>query len=192
MMDAILITLLSMTPIVGIRGALPTAIEIYGMDVLPAYFFSVLGEFIPVFIILALLGAVTEWLSRNSQFFDRLFTNLFEKTRRDYDGRIGKYGLFALLIYTAIPVPFSGAWTASLVIFLFGLPYWRSITAVFFGILLAGVNVLILMEVGKGIEEHHGMTTLVGVILLAGLILFLYHRKRKIKKNKENVQSGNI
>jgi len=186
------VMLLAMTPVVGIRGALPMAIMGYEMEVLPAYFFSVMGEFIPVFFILALLGIISEWLSANFSFFNRFFNFLFKKTRRDYDGRVGKYGLFALFLYTAIPVPFSGAWTASLVVFLFGLPYLRSIISIFFGILFAGINVLIIMEMGKSIEEYHGITTLIGLALLAGLVYFLYHRKRKNKRIQNNVQSGNL
>ncbi len=172
---------ISMTPLIGIRGAIPVAIMGYEMSIYSAYFWSVLGEFIPVFFILALLGRVSQWLSENFFFMKRFFDFLFEKTRKNYNGRLQKYGLFALFLFTGIPLPFSGAWTASLVVFLFGLPYWKSVTAIFFGVLLAGINILIIMEMGITIEKYQGPLALLGIIFLSGLVYFLYKRKNEKK-----------
>lgn len=183
MTEVLTIIFLAMTPIAGIRLALPTAIIGYEMDVFLAYFLSVFGEFIVVFFILAFLGVVSEWLSAHFLFIRKFFDFLFSKTRRNYNERVGKYGLFALFLYTGIPLPFSGAWTASLVVFLFGLPYWKSILAIFCGVLLAGINILIIMEMGIAIEKYHGSFVLGGIIALTGLVYFLYWRKSK-NKNK--------
>ncbi len=170
-----------MTPVVGIRGAIPTAIIGYEMDVISAYTFSVIGEFLPVFFIIGFLGIVSKWLSNNFKTFDKFFKFLFDKTKKDYHGRVGKYGLLALFFYTAIPVPFSGAWTASLIVFLFGLPYWKSILAIFLGVLASGLNILIIMELVSEIEDFYGRTVLLGLILLVSLIYYLYYRKNKNK-----------
>ncbi len=181
MIEEITTVLIGMTPLVGIRAAIPVAILNFGMSTPYAYFLSVLGEFIPVFFILAFLGAVSKWLSFKFSFMRRFFDFLFQKTRRDYNGRVHKYGLFALFLYTGIPLPFSGAWTASLVVFLFGLPYWKSVGVIFCGILLAGVNVLIIMEMGIAIEKYQGPLALVGLIALASLVYFLYYRRNNKK-----------
>ncbi len=174
--------LFAMTPVFGIRGAILIAILVYEMDIYSAYFWSVLGEFFPVFFILLFLGAVSEWLSKNFAFMKRFFSFLFSKTRKDYNGRVEKYGLFALFLYTAIPLPFSGAWTASLVTFLFGLSRRKAIVAIFFGVLLSGINIILLLQMGIAIEKYRGPMTVVGLIALASLVYFLYHRRNK-KKN---------
>lgn len=177
------VLLVSMTPLLGIRGALPMALFVYQMTPLTAYVLSVIGEFIPVFFILAFLGGVSRWLSERFLFFKNFFEKLFEKTRRDYDKRLEKHGLLALMIYTAIPLPFSGAWTASLVVFLFGLPYLKSLLSIFLGVLLCGINILIILEMGVVLERYRGFLSILGVLLLAGLIYFLYHRRINGKKN---------
>ncbi len=175
--------LLAMTPIVGIRGAIPMALFVYEMDVYAAFFWSVLGEFFPVFFILLFLKSVSEWLSNNFSIFKKFFDFLFSKTRRDYSGKVEKYGLLALLLYTAIPLPFSGAWTASLVTFLFGFSRKKAMVVIFFGVLLSGINIILILQAGITIEEYSGPLTLLGFVAFASLIYFLYHRKR----NKQNV-----
>ncbi len=182
MIEEIVIVLIAMTPLAGIRAAIPVAVMGYEMTIPAAYFLSVLGEFIPVFIILAFLGVVSQWLSHNFSFMRRFFDFLFEKTRRDYNGRVHKYGIFALFLFTGIPLPFSGAWTASLVVFLFGLPYWKSVFAIFCGILLAGINILIIMEMGIAVEKYHGPLAIAGFVALVSLIYFLYYRRNNNKK----------
>ncbi len=179
--------ILAMTPIVGIRAALPVAILHYEMEPAWAYFWSVLGEFFPVIFILLFLKVVSEWLSEKFSFMKKFFDFLFSKTRRDYDGRVHKYGLFALFLYTGIPLPFSGAWTASLVTFLFGFPRRKALPVIFAGVLLSGVNILLIMELGIAIERYSGYMAVAGFFALAFLIYFLYHRR-----NKKNVQSSTI
>lgn len=175
--------LMGMTPIVGIRGAIPLALTVYQMDPWAAYFFSVLGEFLPVFYILALLDPISKWLSKNFSFMKKFFDFLFNRTRRDYKGRVEKYGYFALFLFTGIPLPFSGAWTASLVVFLFGMNYWKSVIAIFFGVLLAGLNVFLITQTGITIEKYHGVQRLLGITLFAIFVYFIYHRK-KVNSNK--------
>ena len=54
---------------------------------------------------------------------------------------IEKWGPLALIIFVAIPLPFTGAWTGSLVAFVFDLPFKKSIALIFIGVLIAGVLV---------------------------------------------------
>ncbi len=184
MASEIMTVLLAMTPLVGIRGAIPVAITVYEMNVPLAYLLSVLGEFIPFFFILGFLEPVSRWLSSNFSLMKRFFEGLFAKTRRDYGGRVEKYGFFALFLFTGIPLPFSGVWTASLVVFLFGLDYVKSATAIFLGTLLAGVNVLLITKGGVNIEKYYGIQTLVGLIVFVLFVYFIYHRKKvNTKKN---------
>ncbi len=173
--------LLAMTPIVGIRAAIPVAVFVYEMSALSAYFWSVLGEFLPVIFILKFLGVVSAWLSKKFVFMDNFFNALFSKTRRDYNGRVHKYGLLALFLYTGIPLPFSGAWTASLVTFLFGFPHKKAIPVIFAGVMLSGINILIIMEMGIAIEKYKGPLAVVGLAMLASLLYFLYYRRNNKK-----------
>ncbi len=186
MLEAILTVLISMTPIAGIRAALPMAVIVLEMDYPTAYLFSVIGEFIPVFIILAFLGVVSDWLSKNFSFMEKFFSVLFEKTRNDHGKRIEKYGPIALFFIAGIPVPFSGAWTTSLLVFLFGMPYWKSVIAIFLGILVAGINIILIMETGITIEKYYGPIGLIMLIILAAAFYFIYHHKVNGNKKCQN------
>ncbi len=179
--DELATVILAMTPVVGIRAAIPVAVFVYEMSIPSAYFWSVLGEFLPVIFILKFLGAVSIWLSNKFSFMQRFFDKLFAKTRRDYNGRVHRYGLLALFLYTGIPLPFSGAWTASLVTFLFGFPHKKAVPVIFAGVMLSGINILIIMEMGIAIEKYKGPLAVVGLAVLASLLYFLYYRRNNKK-----------
>ncbi len=180
--------LLSATPIIGIRAALPMAYFVFDMSIWYSYFWAVLGEFFPVVFILKFLGVVSDWLAKKFSFMDKFFQFLFSKTRRDYDSRVHRYGLFALFLYTGIPLPFSGAWTASLVTFLFGLPKRKALPVIFCGVLLSGLNIILIMELGIAIEKYRGMMMLAGLVMLLALISFMYYRRN----SKKYVKSSTI
>ncbi len=179
--EEITVALVAMTPIVGIRGAIPLAIFVYEMSIPSALFWSILGEFFPVFFILLFLKSISEWLSKKFLVFKRFFDFLFSKTRRDYDKRLEKYGLFALFLYTGIPFPFTGAWTASLVTFLFGIPRKKAMIAIFFGVILSGINIILIIKTGIAIEEYGGYMKVVGLVVFLSLFYFLYYRKKTNK-----------
>lgn len=183
MTDAILTILVSMTPIAGIRAALPMAVMVLEMDYISAYIFSVIGEFLPVFVILKFLGIVSKWLSEHFTFMDKFFTVLFTTTRKGHGKRIEKYGPIALFLLCGIPVPFSGAWTTSLLVFLFGMPYWKSVIAIFLGVLLAGINIILIMKTGITVEKYYGP---IGVaIFLIFIIIFYFLYRYKVNGNQK-------
>jgi uncharacterized membrane protein len=170
---------LSMTPIFEGRTVIPIAMLVYQMNPLSAYFWAILGNIIPIFVILIFLEPVSLWLSKHFSFMEKFFNFLFERTRKNYDERVKKYGYLALAIFTAIPLPITGAWTASLAAFLFGLSYVKSVIAIICGVLLAGVFVYFIIQTGVAIESYYGPQIVLGVILLALLIYFIRSKKKK-------------
>jgi uncharacterized membrane protein len=174
---------LSMTPLFEGRTVIPIAMLVYQMNPLSAYFWAILGNIIPIFVILIFLEPVSLWLSKHFSFMEKFFNFLFSKTRKNYDGRVKKYGHFALFLFTAIPLPVTGAWTASLVSFLFGLSRVKSIIAIVCGVMVAGAVVLFITKAGVALESYYGPQILMGIILVILLITFIFHYKKKKKKN---------
>lgn len=162
---------LSMTPLLELRGAIPFALLFYQMDFFSAYFWAVLGNLVPVFVVILFFDSVSGWLSKKSLLARRFFTFLFQKTRKDHSKRVEKYGYLALALFTAIPLPISGAWTGSLVAVVFGLNKKWSIVAVATGVLIAGVAVTFIVKTGVGVKDMYGAQTLLGVALF---IILLY------------------
>jgi uncharacterized membrane protein len=134
---------ISLIPFFELRGAIPVAIFIYEMPWWEAFPLAVLGNMIPVPIILKHLGNVERGLRKWNRW-DRFFTKLYSKTRARADERIKRYEAIGVMFFVAIPLPFTGAWTGSLIAYLFDIKFKRSILVVFAGVIIAGVIVTLL------------------------------------------------
>ena len=53
-------------------------------------------------------------------------------------GKIERYEFWGLLIFVAIPLPGTGAWTGSLAAAVMGMRFWKAMLAIGLGVLLAG------------------------------------------------------
>jgi len=135
--------LIAMVPIVELRGSIPIALEMYHLPLWSAYAFSVLGNMVPVFL-LPLLGVVSGALSRRFSFLERFFSWLFVRTRKRHERYLELFRDFALVIFVAIPLPFTGAWTATLVAFVFGIPLRRAFPLILLGVIIAAVIVSLI------------------------------------------------
>ncbi len=127
-------------PISELRGAIPVAMGIYGMGPFDAFFFSVLGNLLPVIPLLLFLEPVSNYLRRYS-IFDTFFTWLFSKTRRKNAESFEKYGSLALTIFVAIPLPVTGAWSGCAAAFVFGIKFRHALPAIAAGVMIAGIIV---------------------------------------------------
>ncbi len=174
------IFLWAMTPIGELRVAIPIGLTVYELSPAVVYFFAVLGNLFSTFLILTFLGAFSKWTSRNIYFFNRFFTWLFSQTRKNHYDKVNKYGLYLLPFFVAIPLPLTGGWTASLIAFVFGMPFKKAFPLIGLGILAAGLIVLFLTRAGIIIEKNFGWQMLIGILLISGIAYWLY------KKNKNN------
>jgi uncharacterized membrane protein len=136
--------IVSMIPIGELRVGLPLAISSLGLNWWEAYIFSVVGNFIPVIFILKLIGPVSSWLAKNFSFFKKFFDWLFERTRNKLSKNYELYGLWALALFVAVPLPITGAWTGALAAWLFGLDWKKSAVYILIGIMLAGIVVTLI------------------------------------------------
>jgi len=135
-----LITLLIATlPVSELRGAIPWALTAGGLGWQQAYFYAVLGNFLPVIPLLLLLEPVSLRLRKYS-IWDKFFTWLFERTRRR-SRLVERYEALGLALFVAIPLPVTGAWTGTVAAFLFGIRFKFAVWAILAGILIAGVVV---------------------------------------------------
>lgn len=133
--------LIAASPISELRGAIPLALGVYKLPLFLALFWAILGNMIPVFFILWLLPAASKFLSERFLFFKNFFDWLFVRTRDRHQRKIQIYKDLALVILVAIPLPLTGAWTGSLVAFLFNIPFKRALPLIFLGVLIAATLV---------------------------------------------------
>jgi uncharacterized membrane protein len=136
-----LITLVAAAlPVSEVRGAIPLAIGVYGYAPWQAYLLSVFGNLLPIIPLLLFLGPVSDYL-RRYKWGDRFFSWLFARTRRKYIQDHENFGLTALAIFVAIPLPMTGAWSGCAVAFLLGFRFWPAFAAIAAGVFIAGVVV---------------------------------------------------
>lgn len=144
--NELIIALLAALPVVELRAAIPIAVGVFHFSALRAYFFSVVGNLIPLGFLFFLLPKVLVTLSTISpkihQIFERYFFRLSEKHAEALD----KYGALFLLVFVAIPHPGGGVWAASLLAILFRLHPRFAVPAIMGGVLVSGLIVLSLTE----------------------------------------------
>ncbi len=134
----------AMLPVFELRGAIPAAYAMGMKDPILIYVLAVIGNFLPVLPILFLVGPAERHL-RRFRTMDRFFTWLFQRTVSRSDV-IKKYESLGLILFVAIPLPMTGAWTGSLAAYLFKLPLRMAIPCIILGILIAGVVVSLLSQ----------------------------------------------
>ena len=146
--------ILAMAPVSELRGAIPYAITVGKMPWQEAYLICVIANFVPVIPILYLVGPLSEFLRRWS-IFDRFFTWFFARARRK--GKlIERFEAVGLMLFVAIPLPVTGAWTGSVAAFLFGVRKRVALPAIFAGICIAGVIVTLA---SLGVISFWGIAT---------------------------------
>ena len=128
----------SMIPIIELRGSIPLG-ALLGLPYWMNYPLSVVGNLLPVPIILLFVKIVLDWMYRcRIRFFNKISGWIFQKAEKNKP-KIEKIGFWGLFIFVAIPLPGTGAWTGSLVAALMGMKFGRAFLAVVLGVLTAGV-----------------------------------------------------
>jgi uncharacterized membrane protein len=141
--------LVAMSPIIELRGAIPLALNVYGLPLWSAYLLSVSGNFIPLAGIVVLSRPISQFLSSRSSFFKEFFSWLFSQARKKTEklSRLGKS--LTVVILTALPIPFVGGWTGALAAFVLEIPPKRSLVLLLAGVSLAGIIVTGLTVIAR-------------------------------------------
>ena len=139
----------SMIPIIELRGAIPMG-AIFGMPWWQSYILSVIGNMLPVPIILLFVKAVLNFMARsNVKFFNKVADFLFKRVDKRR-GKIEKYSFWGVCLFVAVPLPVTGAWTGSLVAAVVGMKPWKAFISALLGVLIAGAIVTIIVYGGIG------------------------------------------
>lgn len=133
-------------PISELRGAIPLAILELDVPWHLAFMVAVAGNLLPVPFLLIFLAPLSRLFSKMG-ILDRLLNWTFRLSRRR-GGIIERYGFLGLVLFVAIPLPVTGAWTGSIVAFLLGMSFWRAFPAIVIGVFIAGVIVTTLTQIG--------------------------------------------
>jgi uncharacterized membrane protein len=134
-----------MLPISELRGAIPFAISL-GVNPLQAFAICVIGNILIVPILFLFLDILhTQFLKWD--FYNKHFEKFLLKIqhrKKSVEKNYNLYGILALTLFVAIPLPLTGAWTGTLIAWLLKLNRTKSLIAIFSGIIIAGILVTLI------------------------------------------------
>jgi len=130
-----------MLPVFELRGAIPIGFFYYHLSLWKVFLVALLGNIFITLILLLFLEKISLFFKRQKNFLKSFWDLLLNHYYLKHKKTIEILGVIALVIFVAIPLPFTGAWSGSLVAFIFNLPFKKSFPLISIGVILAGILV---------------------------------------------------
>ena len=138
----LLTALISMLPVVELRGGLPAGVAL-GLPIPLSFAASLLGNMLPVPFVILFARPVFQWVRAHipalGSFVTKLETRAYAKSKN-----VKKYETWGLLIFVAIPLPGTGAWTGALIESVLNMRLKRAVPVIFLGVIIAGSIMTVL------------------------------------------------
>ena len=145
-MKYLIIFLVSMVPIIELRGAMIYAVG-YDLPYIPALITCVIGNMLPVPIIYFFARKVLVW-GTDKKYIGKFFRFCLEKGERAGQKLVqtaGRGGLIvALMLFVGIPLPGTGAWTGALGASFLNMGFKSTVASVCLGVVIAGIIMAVL------------------------------------------------
>lgn len=141
----VIVMIVAALPVAELRGSIPVALS-FGFSIQKAFFWSVIGNTIPVIPVLFFFKPVSARLRKFSPFTG--FFEWLEKRTLARSASIQKYEMLGLIIFVGIPLPMTGAWSGAIAASLLKMRLRYAFLGCFLGILLAGLIVSVLCQLG--------------------------------------------
>lgn len=130
------IFLISMLPVLELRGGLIAA-SLLSVEFMEAFFICFVGNMVPIPFIILFIRKILENLSK-IPLFRSTVEKIMNKSEKNKE-KILKYEKWGLLLFVAIPLPGTGAWSGALVAGLLGMRLRVALPIITAGVFIAGV-----------------------------------------------------
>ncbi len=126
----------SMVPIIELRGAIPIAT---GMQLSPwiAIPVAMIGNILPIPFIIIFIKRIFAWMRKLSPKLNKIVDKMEQKADKNKE-KVLRYAFWGLVLFVAIPLPGTGAWTGALVAAMLDMPLKKAFPAIAVGVLGAG------------------------------------------------------
>lgn len=147
----LLTIIISMVPIIELRGAIPVAVLTFHLTYFEAFILSFIGNCIPIFFIVKYIKPLFNFFGRFKPF-KIIIDFATEKANKKIaeNSKLQTATFFALYIFVAIPLPVTGAWTGSLIANFLDLPPKKAFLPLALGVFSAGIIILTLTAIANG------------------------------------------
>ena len=133
---------ISTLPVIELRGGLPAGVAM-GLPIPAAFLAALLGNILPVPFAILFIRPLFRWVRAHipalGSFVTKLETKAYAKSKN-----IKKYETWGLLLFVAIPLPGTGAWTGALIASILNMRIKRAVPVIFFGVVIAGLIMTVL------------------------------------------------
>ncbi len=126
-------------PVTELRGSIPLGL-VLGLSPAKTFILSVVGNILPVLPLLYFFKPLHNFF-RETSIGKKLFDFILKRTQ-ERAKLIEKYEFLGLMLLVAIPLPGTGAWTASITASVFGLKTKLAFVSIILGVFIAGIIVL--------------------------------------------------
>jgi uncharacterized membrane protein len=140
--ELIYILLISMVPVVELRGAIPIGLGM-GLPFWTTFVTAMIGNLIPVPFLILFTRSIFEFIRKKNAVLERFVCRLEQKAASK-EALLKRYELLGLCILVAIPLPGTGAWTGSLVAAVFDIRLKHAFPVIALGVLIAGMIVSVI------------------------------------------------
>ena len=141
--------LISMVPIIELRGAIPIAVGA-GLPFYIAIPIAVIGNLLPVPFIIMFIKRIFAWIRHKMPKLNSMVDKL-EARAQGKSETVQKSAFWGLFIFVAIPLPGTGAWTGALIAAMLDMRLKKAFPAIVAGVLTAGAIVTIVTALGVDI-----------------------------------------
>ncbi|MBR1487700.1 MAG: small multi-drug export protein [Bacteroidales bacterium] len=140
----LIVFLISMVPLIELRGAIPYAVG-FNLPIVPSILVALLGNMLPVPFIFLFARKVLEW-GKDKKVIGGFFTWCLEKGEkggRKLEAKAGRGLYWALMLFVGIPLPGTGAWTGTLAASFLNMDFKKSVAYILLGLMLAAAIMLL-------------------------------------------------
>lgn len=199
--DYILTLLVSMFPLIELKGAIPIGaklgLELYqsaplawvgsSLVCIPIFFLL-----IPVFELLKKIPFLKKFIEKVETVFDEKARKLSKKAGDDAESAVRRIYIISLFIFVAVPFPVTGVWTGTAIAVFLKMKFKDSILPLVLGNMIAGILITLLTFICTSIFHEHAELALdiiiysLFAIALVMLVVFIVKIFKAKPDNEEN------
>ena len=136
--------LLAALPVTELRLSIPLGMQIFDLSLSRSFIVSIVGNAVPVFILLY-AAPLFVFFRRHCRWFELWYVKTVLRLEEKHRASYQRYGAIFLFIFTAIPLPGSGVWSACLLAIIFDMKRRAAMPAILGGMIAAGVIVSLML-----------------------------------------------
>ncbi len=147
--DFFKVIVLAMVPLTEYRLAIPVAIEQFHFSIPVAFLLSFIGTSAIFFLFYFALDAIRKFLGHAAPGILRPIDAFFDHAKKKVGPNYEKYGILALFLLIAVPVPLTGVWTATFAAVALKIPLKPALAGILGGLVVGEIIVTILTIVAQ-------------------------------------------